>query len=54
MAQFTVMRGRNIPREAYRGSEILSMVISTNWTKAAMTMMKTMYYRWARSRGFKI
>lgn len=49
MAQFTVIKGRNIPRELYNDGEYFSTTISTNCTIAAMTEMKSMNLRKVRS-----
>ncbi len=49
IAQFTAIRGRNIPREEYRLGTNFSTTISTIWTNAAMTAMNTMKLRKLRS-----
>ena len=42
IAQFTAIKGRNIPSEPYKAGDAFSMIISTNCTIAAITAMKTM------------
>lgn len=39
MEQFTVIRGKKIPKDIYNAGENFSIIISTNCTKAAITPM---------------
>ena|SRR3989338_2025440 len=41
--QLTVIKGRNIPNEDCRGGKNFSISISSNWTVAAITMIKMRY-----------
>ena len=49
IAQLTAIRGRKIPREAYRLGRNLSTIISTSWVNAATTAMKMIRARKLRS-----
>ncbi len=49
MAQFTVIKGRKIPKELYKDGENFSMTISTNCTIDAITAMNKMNRRKVRS-----
>src|SRR5690606_11866620 len=49
IAQFTVIKGKNIPNELYREGENFSTTISTNCTNAAMVEIKIINLRKVRS-----
>ena len=49
IAQFTVIKGRNIPSELYKAGENFSMIISTNCTIEAITAIKRINLRKVRS-----
>ena len=50
-AQFTVIKGRYMPKNLYSGGLIFLITISTNCTKVAITKIKEMVRRYVRLKG---
>jgi hypothetical protein len=54
IAQFVVIRGRNIPRAEYKPGNCFLKNNSRNWTREAITRIKTTVLRYIKSKGRRI